>query len=334
MKSDSKKNSLRVYIPLAIVLFSVLAGCWYWYRDYAKYITSDDAHVDADNVAISSRIPGRIATIYTEEGDTVSKGMLLVELDSSDLVAQKNQAVALRSQALANANQAEVKYSSDSKSIKVIEINLERATDDMTRAKNQIEGGVITSEQFDHIKKVYETAVAQLDAAKAQLFVSKSQITTAYAAVESANAQVNIIETQLGNTRLYAPFDGVASKRWLMPGDVTQPGQSVITLTNNKKLWVVVFLEETKISQIHTGQKVNFSIDAYPKVKFQGHVYMIGTNTAAMFSLIPPNNASGNFTKITQRIPLRISIESTDSQKDIYSFNIMVGMSAVVKISK
>jgi membrane fusion protein, multidrug efflux system len=334
MKSDSTKNRLRVYIPLAIVIFSVLAGCWYWYKDYTKYISSDDAHVDADNVAISSKIPGRIIKIYAEEGDPVSKGMLLAELDSSDIVSQKNQAVALRAQASANAIQAEVKYSSDSKSIKVLEINLEKSTDDLARAKNQIDGGVITPEQYDHIKKSYETAIAQLEAAKAQLSVSKAQISTAYSAVESAGAQVNVVETQLRNTRLYAPFDGIVSKRWLIPGDVTQMGQSVFTLTNNRKLWVVVFLEETEISHIQTGQKVNFTIDAFPKEKFHGQIYLIGTNTASMFSLIPPNNASGNFTKITQRIPLRISIDSTDSRQNISSLNIMAGMSAVVKIFK
>jgi membrane fusion protein (multidrug efflux system) len=334
MKSVLKNNRLRVFIPLSIVIFAVLAGCWYWYRDYAMYISSDDAHVDADNVAVSSKIPGRIANLYADEGYRVSKGMLLADLDSSDLVAQKYQAIALRAQAAANVSQAEAKYNSDSKSIKILEINLERAKDDMSRARSQIEGGVITPEQFDHMLKTYETAVAQVDAAKALLTVSKVQISTAHAAVESADAQVNIVETQLRNTRLYAPFDGVVSKRWLMPGDVTQMSQSVFTLTNNKKLWVVVFLEETKISNIQTGKKVNFTIDAFPKEKFHGQIYMIGNNTAAMFSLIPPNNASGNFTKITQRIPLRISIDSTDSQKDISSLNIMAGMSAVVKIIK
>ena len=146
--------------------------------------------------------------------------------------------------------QSEVKYSSDQKSIRVLEINLERANEDMTRAKSQSEGGVITAEQFDHIKKAYETASAQLDAAKAQLLVSKSMISSASAAVETANAQVKVLDTQLKNTRLYAPADGIIAKRWLLPGDVVQPGQSVFTLTMSKNLWVVAFLEETKISEI------------------------------------------------------------------------------------
>jgi membrane fusion protein (multidrug efflux system) len=334
MAQDSKKNKARVYIPLAIVILIVLTGAWYWYRDYARYITTDDAHVDADNITVSSKILGRVISIYADEGDSVHKGMLLAELDSSDLIAQKNQTQAVRVQALANLNQAEIRYSSDQKSLKVLDINLEKADDDMKRAKSQSDGGVITPEQLDHITKGYETAVAQLEAAKAQLQVSRSLISSASAAVETANSQVKVIETQLKNTRLFSPADGVISKRWLLPGDVVQPGQSIFTVTLSKNLWVITYLEETKISDVHVGQNVRFTIDAFPKVRFYGKIFLVGSSTASVFSLIPANNASGNFTKVTQRIPVRISIDSTDNKREISSFNILSGMSVVVKIIK
>ena len=334
MKSESKNNKLRVYIPLAIVIIIVLAGAWYWYRDYSLYITTDDAHVDADIVSVSSKIIGRISSINANEGDIIKQGTLLADLDSSDFIAQRNQAIAVRAQALANLSQSEVKFSSDQESIKVLEINLEWATEDLTRAKNQSEGGVITAEQFDHIKKAYETAVAQLDAAKAQLNVSKSMISSASAAVETATSQIKVLDTQLKNTKLYAPADGIVAKRWLLPGDIVQPSQSVFTLTISKNLWVVAFLEETKISEIHPGQSVRFTIDAFPGIRFTGKVFLVGSSTASVFSLIPANNASGNFTKVTQRIPIRISIDSSDSKKEISSLNILSGMSAIVKIIK
>jgi membrane fusion protein (multidrug efflux system) len=218
--------------------------------------------------------------------------------------------------------------------IKVLEINLDRAKEDMTRAKNQSEGGVITTEQFDHIKKAFETASAQLDAARAQLLVSKSMISSASASVETANSQIKVLDAQLKNTRLYAPADGVVAKRWLLPGDVVQPSQSVFTITMSKKLWIVAYLEETKISDIHTGQTVKFTIDAFPDVRFTGKVFLVGSSTASVFSLIPANNASGNFTKVTQRIPIRISIDGANNNKEISSFNILSGMSVVVKILK
>lgn len=334
MKQGPTKKSLKVFIPLSIIILIVLTGAWYWYKDYSKYITTDDAHVDADNVTVSAKIMGRISAIYADEGDKILRGKLLAELDSSDLVSQKNQLLALRLQAIANHSQAVTKFYSDQKSLKIVEINLERAAQDMSRAKEQSAGGVITTEVYDHILKAYETAVAQLDATKAQIEVSKSQIATASTAIETANTQVKVLETQLKNTKLYAPSNGIIAKRWMLPGDVLQPGQSIFTVTNDKKLWVVAFLEETKISEIHTGQDVKFSIDAFPHIRFSGKVFLIGSSTASVFSLIPANNASGNFTKVTQRIPVRISIESADNGSDLSSINILSGMSAVIKIIK
>jgi membrane fusion protein (multidrug efflux system) len=334
MKPESQKRRLRIYIPLALVILLILAGAIFWYRDYSSYVTTDDAHVDADNVSIGSKMLGRISEVYFNEGDFVKAGILMAVLDSSDLIAQRNQALALRAQALANLAQTEIKYSSDQKGIKVLEINLERATDDLERARAQSEGGVITAEQFSHIQKAYETAAAQLDAAKTQLLVSRSMISSASAAAETSNAQIRVLDTQLKNTRLYAPVDGVISKRWLLPGDIVQPSQSVFTITINDNLWVAAFLEETKIAEVHSGQKVRLTIDAFPGVKFDGKIFLVGSTTASVFSLIPANNASGNFTKVTQRIPVRISIDSAENGEDISSFNIKSGMSVVVKISR
>ncbi len=334
MEQNSSKNRIKVYLPLALVILAVLTGAFYWYRDYSAYITTDDAHVDADNITVSSKILGRIAYLYAEEGERVEKGKLLAVLDSSDLVAQKNQATALREQALAGLHQADAKYLSDEQSLKVVEINFEKAKDDLDRARKQSEGGVITKEQFDHIKKAFEAASAQVDASKTLLTVSKAQIKSAMAAAETADAQIKVIATQLKNVMLYSPSGGVISKRWLLPGDVIQPGQSVFTITDDRAKWVSAFLEETKISHIHPGQNALFTIDAYPHVRFYGKVFLVGSTTASVFSLIPANNASGNFTKVTQRIPVRISIESTDKGTDISSYNILNGMSAVVKIAR
>lgn len=334
MKEESNNKRLKVYIPLAIVVLIVLTAAWYWYRDYSLYITTDDAHVDADNVNVASKVLGRIASVYASEGDLVKKGTLLADLDSTDLLAQRNQSYAMKAQAQANLNQSEIKFSSDQKSLRVLEINLEKTNEDMTRAKNQAEGGVISQEQFDHTKKTYETASAQLEASKSQLLVSKAMISSASASVESANAQIKVIDTQLRNTRLYAPADGVIAKRWLLPGDVVQPSQSVYTITLSKNLWIMTYLEETDISKIHAGQAVKFTIDAFDGVKFSGKIFLVGSSTASVFSLIPANNAAGNFTKVTQRVPVRISIDNADGNKDLTAFNILSGMSAVVKIIK
>ena len=250
------------------------------------------------------------------------------------MLAQKIQASAAKDQAGAAQMQSEAKFEADKENLKVLEINLEKTQEDFNRAKNQIANDVITKEQFDHIQKNYETAKAQLDAAKTQLNVSKAQINSAVAAVESAKAQIGVITTQLRNTKLYAPMDGIIAKRWLLPGDVAQPGQSIFTLSGNNKLWVIIFLEETKVSGLHIGQNTIISIDAFSGTKFTGKIFSLGSNTASQFSLIPANNASGNFTKVTQRIPIKVSILGTQNGKPVTGYNILPGMSAVVKIIK
>ncbi len=333
MDKIEKKKNKKVYIPLIGIIVLVLIASVYYYRQFVLYISTDDAHIDSNNVSVSAKMLGRIVHLYYQEGDSVKSGGLMAELDSTDLLSQKRQAMAARDQAISNQFQSEARYEFDQENIKVMEISFAKAKDDFERAKSQIAGDVISKEQFDHIQKAFETSKAQLDAAKVQLGVSKAQIGSAVAAVETAKAQIGIIEQQITNTRLFSPSYGVIAKRWLLTGDVTQPGQSIYTVTENKDLWVTVFLEETNIAQTYIGQKAIFTIDAFSGVEFTGKVFSIGANTASVFSLIPANNASGNFTKVTQRIPVKVSIDSVSIGK-VNQYNILTGMSVVIKLVK
>jgi membrane fusion protein, multidrug efflux system len=333
-KEPGKKSRLKVYIPVFLVILLILAASVYWLRQYSRYIKTDDAYIDTENISVSSKLMGHIVQLYADEGDSVQKGKLLAELDSNDILAQKEHAIALKQQSEANLAQSRAQYMYNKENIKVLEVGYNKAKSDYERAKSQYDGGVIPEEQYDHIRIAFKTAGVQLEAAKKQLKVSEAQISTARAAVESANAQIAIIETQLKNTKLISPISGIIAKRWLLPGDLAQPGQSVFTVTNNHKLWVLVYLEETKIANVHLNQQSHFTIDAFPGVTFTGKVFSVGSNTASQFSLIPPNNASGNFTKITQRIPVKISIDGTNDKTPLSSYDILAGMSVVVKIMK
>jgi membrane fusion protein, multidrug efflux system len=330
----SKGRNIRAYIALALVVAALVIFGWKWYVKFTTFITTDDAYVDADKVAVSPKILGRIASIYASEGDSVIKGELLVELDSSDLVAQKQQALASKNQATASSNQAIAKYNFDLLSIKIQEVALEKAKEDLDRASVQFQDKILTREQFDHARKTYESAKAQLDAANAQVNVSKSMIQSAQSNIRTVGAQVSTIETQLKNTRIYAPSSGRIAKRWQLPGDVAQPGQPIFTITKDSALYITSFFEETKIVYLHLGKKVDFTIDAFPGVTFKGEVSYIAANTASQFSLIPPNNASGNFTKVTQRIPIRVSILDWDHKDKYPTIHLVAGMSALLKIRK
>lgn len=333
LKEKKKKSRLATYLPLLILIIILTIPGFYWYDHMMKYVSTDDAIVDGDRVVLASKIMERITDIQVEEGDTVHANQLLVVLDSSAIVAQKEQAEAQVKQAKASYEQAITKYKADEAGIKIFQINADKATDDFNRAKRQIELNVITTEQFENVRKSYDISQSQLEISKAQLKVSASQTELAKSSIESAQAMVEVLSTQLSNTRIYSPIDGVVAKKWLMAGDMAAMGQSILTINATNSIWVAVYIEETKLKYLHLGQNAEFTIDAIPDVNFSGKIIYMANNTASEFALIPPSNASGNFTKITQRVMLKVSIDAAD-QGELKDYNIFPGMSVMMKLIK
>lgn len=296
----------RIIIPLLIILIAAVAAI-YWYIGQLGYVSTDDAFIDGNKLSVSSKILGRITNLTVDEGDSVKQGQLLVQLDSTDFKAQENQAEAM--------------LALDNESITLAKVNVEKAQDDFNRSQTQYKDNIIPKEQFDHAQKAME-------AAKASFNIAQTKIGT-------AKAQLKVIKTELQNTRILSPMDGVVAKRWVLTGDVVSPGQPIFTIYDLKNIWVTADLEETKLAQIHIGDTVEISVDTYPDQMFRGQVFQIGSNTASQFSLIPPSNASGNFTKVTQRVPIKISISPVlkSEQKDPYeSIKLLPGMSVEIKV--
>ncbi len=330
-KEPKKKRG--IYILLIIIIAAAIAGTGYWYKIYSSYVTSDDAYIESDRVAVGAKILGRIVELRVDEGDTVKEGELIAELDSAELKAHLEQSYAMKTQIEANIAQARAKNLLDEKSIKVQEINLQTAKDDYNRSEKQHKGGVITDEKFEHDQKNYKTAQALYETALQEVKLSHTQVLAAQASLASNDAQINLIQTQLQNTKINSPVDGVVAKRWLLAGDIASPGEPIVTITTNSKKWVLSYIEETKLQDLHLNQPAEFTVDAFPGLVFHGKLFYIGSNTAGQFSLIPPDNASGNFTKVTQRVPIKISYDSVDGA-DRSNVKLVSGMSVVIKIKK
>jgi len=146
--------------------------------------------------------------------------------------------------------------------------------------------------------------------------------------------KIKVLDTQLKNTKLYLLLMELYQRDGFFRVMLFSQVSQFFTITMSKNLWIVAYLEETNIAEIHTGQNVRFTIDAFSDVTFNGKVFLVGSSTASVFSLIPANNASGNFTKVTQRIPVRISIDRAERGKRISSLNILSGMSAIARLLK
>ncbi len=301
-KSLVKKK--RFWIPTIVVLLGAAVVVGYWYTYLRGYITTDDAFVDGDPVSISSKIAGRITQLNASDGDTVTQGQLLVQLDDSDLRAQEAQAEA----GLEYAQQA----------VGLAEVNLQKAQEDLNRSTTQFKESIIPQEQYDHTKRAVDLAQAQKKVASAQ--------------VNNSRSQIEVIRTQLQNTKIVASSTGVVARKWVMPGDIIQPGQPVFTIYDLGNLWVTAYFEETKLENMKLGSPVEVEVDAYPNHRFNGKVTLIGAAAASRFSLIPPNNASGNFTKVTQRVPVKIGLDEMQFRGNDSDHRLLPGMSVEVKV--
>jgi membrane fusion protein (multidrug efflux system) len=293
----------RVLIPFFIFILALGFGVRYWYKNLRNFVSTDDAYIDANKVSISPKVLGRIVLLTADEGSRVKQGDLLVRLDDADLQSQVEQA------------KANLAFAQNS--LPLAKINVDRASDDFTRADLQFKGAVITKEQYVHAKEALEAAKAEYSVAVSRIVVAK--------------AQLDVVVTQLQNMTLFAPFDGVVAKRWLLVGDVAQPGQPILTIYDTRLIWVTANLEETKLQRVKLQDTVEITVDTYPGKPFWGKVGLIGDYTAAQFSLIPPNNASGNFTKVTQRVPLKVFLD--DPTPEIrQAYPLRPGMSVEIKI--
>lgn len=294
----------RVLIPFFLLVIAVVAVVWYWYVNLRGYISTDDAYIDGNSVSLGSKILGKIVQLSVDEGDSVKTGQVLVNLDDSDLKAQEEQAKSV------------LVYSNES--VALAKTNLDKVRDDFQRTNALFQSGTTSKEQFDHDKKAFEAAQAQHNIALAQVGVARSQL--------------GVIQTQLKNTVIVSPIDGMIAKKWAMPGDVVQAGQPIFSIYDLKNIWVTANLEETKFISISLNDPVEISVDAYRHRRFSGKVIQFGSGTASQFSLIPPNNASGNFTKLTQRIAVKISISEDDTVQKNQPALLLPGMSVEIKI--
>lgn len=297
-----KGNIAKIIVGLIIIAALVGVGIW-WFIKQSEFITTDDAFVDAYEVNISSQIPGRIVKLYIHEGDYVNAGELIAQLDSSTYIAQ--------------IQQAKVSLEDAQIGIEMAKVKLSQAKINYDRAKAQYKAKLIPKANYQNMEKNYELAQVSVK-------VAQSKIPT-------IKASLNTLETALSHTNIYAPMDGIAAKRWVLSGDVVSPGQSMFTVFGTKKIWVTTMLPENELRFIHVGDTAEITVDAFPTATFKGVFYQMGNTTASKFSLIPPNNASGNFTKVTQRVPLKLTIFKTGGTPK-GNVALLPGMSVELKV--
>ena len=327
MEAPKRRNPL-VFIVLAVVL---LAGAYYGFTRYqfAKaHESTDDAQVEGDVFPILPRVGGPVLEVKVVDNQTVKKGEILATLDPADYQQRVNAAeaalVAAQAQvaaARAGVATAQANVRTAQTGIGVSEANQAKLQKDLKRSTFLRQQDIIPQSEYDAVQANLRatsaqraTATDQVSVARQQVAAAQQQINVAQAVVKQRQADLDNAKLQLSYTTLVAPGNGIVSKKNVQPGQVVAPGQQLMGLVSSNKTWIVANFKETQLENMKVGQTVKLEVDAYPHEEFQGHVESLSAATGARFALLPPDNASGNFVKVTQRVPVKIVLDKVDEQ--------------------
>lgn len=322
-----KKNKvLPIVLGVLIVIGSIFGVKEYLY--FSKHVDTDDAQIDGDISPVVARVGGYVKDIYFEENTKVNQDQVLVTLDDRDYKIKLEQAMA--GQVGANAgvgvSQAQIAATAANTStakanIEAARVKLNLAQKDYERYANLIKDGAITQQAFDQAKAQKETAQAaytaavdQYNAAVKQVGTTQSQLSVSNSGVTQRQSDVDFAKLQLSYTQIKAPATGVVSKKNVQKGQLVQAGQSLFAIVNDNSLFVTANFKETQLEKLRSGLKVKIEVDAYPDEELMGEIYNFSPITGAKGSLLPPDNATGNFVKVVQRVPVKIKLQSTNKE--------------------
>jgi membrane fusion protein (multidrug efflux system) len=342
MEKQKKAKSKVLPIILGAIL---IIGVVYGVKKYTYSIVhedTDDAQLEGNISPVIPRISGYVTAINMEDNQKVEQGQVLVKLDDKDLQIRVDQAQAAVDNAIANVSVVRANVSSASAGIATAQANVEsskikvwKSNQDYTRYEKLLIDKSITQQQYDNVRADKETAESQvevskkqLEAAQKQYEASQQQVAVAEAGVKQRRADLDFAKLQLSYATIIAPSTGIVSKKNVQIGQLVSPGQALFSIVNDSDVWVIANFKETQLNKIKVGQDVEVEIDAFSDVPLKGKVASLSAATGARFSLLPPDNATGNFVKVVQRVPVKIKVETTKEQLA----NIRPGMSVRVAI--
>ncbi|EOI5719744.1 HlyD family secretion protein [Cronobacter dublinensis] len=323
-----KRPGKKPLIILGVVVIIMVIGAIIWWLMTRNLETTDDAFIEGDAVTVAPKVAGYVTELRVKDNQRVKKGDLLVVIDPRDATAQRDQARAQLSLAQSQLHQAQaqlalarVQYPAqrDQAKAQVLRAEAELAN---ARAEYQRQRGVdprATSKQnIDAASAQLRSAEAGLANAKAQLEVAEqvqlqirqqeTNVEARESQVAQARAQLQTAELNLSYTEVRAPFDGFVTKRNVQNGTLVQAGSALFSLVS-PEIWVVANFKESQLERMRPGDKVAVSVDAFPDLELEGHVESIQQGSGSRFSAFPAENATGNFVKIVQRVPVKIVID-------------------------
>lgn len=342
---EKKPSNKKFIIILGTLVILGSAYGIFKYIHAQSHEETDDAQIEKNMNPIIPRVSGYVAKVYVKDNDFVKKGDTLFVIDNKDYMVRVEEAKAALASAessfevskadvsasAANISISDATIQSNVGNIDAAKIRLGRAKNDFERYENLYRNHSITKQQYEQALAAKQEAEKQVEVLQQQrnasahqreAVVSKTnvankQTSVAAANIKKAQASLEAAELNLGYTVITAAVDGQVSNIDIQPGQMVQPGQALFYIINNQETWVVANFKETQLNKMREGQKVIIVVDAYPDTEFEGEVNSFSPATGARFSILPPDNATGNFVKTIQRLPVKIKLTPNNDPEKI-----------------
>jgi membrane fusion protein (multidrug efflux system) len=338
MRSFFYKSPLFI---ITLILIAAAGGLFYWFKTVHPFETTDNAYLKAHISLISPKESGYVKEVLFEDNQKVMPGDLLVVIDDHDYQAKVAQAEAqvmlekASMQTLETDKQAQyAMIRQEQANIAASEAHVEKSVKDLQRFRNLAAEGAISAQTRDTAESAYKQAKAERDKyfsttqeAESRLASLDARIAETQARLKAAQAALELARIDLANTRITAPFEGIIGNRSVQVGQLVQPGTLLAYLIPADGIFVEANFKETQITRMRPGQTVEIGIDAFPDQRFTGTVDSFAPASGSEFSLLPPENATGNFTKVVRRVPVKIKF-----RQDSEPSGLRPGLSTTVKV--
>ncbi len=338
LTKKEKRINKTISLLAWILIITGISGMLTFYLYSRKVVSTNDAQVEQYITPVSSKVSGFIQKINFEENQFVHKGDTLIIIDNREYVNHVNMAKADLQATAENVQTIESGVSTKESDTKIIDakiasakIDIWKTEQDYKRYKNLVEQDAATVQQFENIKASYEQAKANLLALESQknsikigANEQKTKVAPAKSHIDQSAANLTNAKLFLSYTVITAPYDGWVGKKTIQEGQLIKEGQALVQIVSKEK-WVIANFKETQIGEIDTTKEVILKADAYPDIEFKGKINSISPASGSMFSLVKPDNATGNFVKIEQRFPIKIILDKNqDNNKLLSGMNILV----------
>ena len=330
---EVKNGGNRKIRAVVILLTVIIVGGWFglsWFISGRTDIETDNAFIEARILPVSAKVSGTVARVLVVDNQFVKQGDLLLEIDERDYQLQVAKAAAGVGIAENESGGEQLKAEGVRAAVQSARARFDQAVLDQSRAEKLYRRDVLPKEQLDRTTTARRVAEAQLQEAEEALKRARTEAGLASgsgskAKILQSKAQLDEAELRLSYTKIYAPRDGYITRKSVEAGVNIQAGQPLMALVPLQEAWITANYKERQLTWIKPGQKVTFSVDAYPGKEFSGTVDSIMAGTGAAFSLLPPENATGNYVKVVQRVPVKITIDRNSDPEQL----LRVGMSVI-----